>query len=653
MKTVSTSTALNSTCHLDMRNKIIDSELLYPYLGLSYLLLLLNTSVFLSQIGRVGTIPLLFSAAVYLSYSFLYLLPVILILAGLKTILSLSALNSFLDKVHIHYRWILYSLAVLLTWLLQVLVFADGFIFRFYSFHINGFVWNLVFTPGGIESMGGDTASFSTFSAIIFGFLMLQTFLLLALIYLKAIRRFFLRLFNRKRLGLATVMLIVLMGLQSVTYGVSKLYAYAPVMTATDAFPLYMPLTFNRLAKSIGVEPRKTVGFRMETKSIHLQYPLSPVEEQPGHKKYNIVWLVAESLRADMLNPEIMPETWIFSEKAVRFENHYGSSNGTRQSLFSMFYGLYGNYWFSFLNERKGPVIMDVLLREGYQMQMFSSARFSYPEFDQTIFVQIPKEFLHDITDLPPGQGWQHDRENVTRLLDFIEKRQPDRPFMTFMFFESPHARYYFPPESAIRKPYLEDFNYATMNPERDIGLIKNRYINSCHHLDSQYGRVLKYLEEHGLLDSTIVILTGDHGEEFMEKGHWGHNSGFVEEQTRTPLVLWVPGMTPRNVSALTSHLDIPATLLPLLGVTSPAESYGLGFNLLGPAVHKSTVLGDWHTLAYVDDEYKATFRYNGLSAKQEVTTRNDENIKDPEGFYQSHKPDLLRIMKELTRFSK
>ena len=38
-----------------------------------------------------------------------------------------------------------------------------------------------------------------------------------------------------------------------------------------------------------------------------------------------------------MLTPEIMPETWAFSEKAVRFENHYGGSNGTRQSLFPCF----------------------------------------------------------------------------------------------------------------------------------------------------------------------------------------------------------------------------------------------------------------------------------------------------------------------------
>ena len=255
--------------------------------------------------------------------------------------------------------------------------------------------------------------------------------------------------------------------------------------------------------------------------------------------------------------------------------------------------------------------------------------------------------------ELPPGAGWQHDRQNVSRLLDFLYKRQPDRPFMTFMFFESPHARYYFPPESVIRKPYLDDFNYATMNLKRDIGLIKNRYLNSCHHLDSQYGRILKYLEEKKLLDSTIVILTGDHGEEFMEKGRWGHNSTFNEEQTRVPLVLWIPGETPRRVERMTSHMDIAATLLPLLGVTTQPEKYCLGSDLLGPETKPYTVMGDWSTLAYVDKGYKATFGYTGISMNPKVTTRNDIIVDNTGTFYQTHREALLETMKELTRFSK
>src|SRR3989338_5842874 len=124
------------------------------------------------------------------------------------------------------------------------------------------------------------------------------------------------------------------------------------------------------------------------------------------------------------------------------------------------------------------------------------------------------------------------------------------------MFFESPHARYYFPQTSVIATPFRDDLNYATLSKtvlRNDIVPIKNRYINSVHHLYMQYGRIFEYLKTHQLLDSTIVILIGDHGEEFMEHGFWGHNSTFVDQQVRTPLVIYAPGMKPVASDQMTS----------------------------------------------------------------------------------------------------
>ena len=58
--------------------------------------------------------------------------------------------------------------------------------------------------------------------------------------------------------------------------------------------------------------------------------------------------------------------------------------------------------------------------------------------------------------------------------------------------------------------------------------------LQAVHHLDGQFARVIDHLRQRNLLDSTIVILVGDHGEEFMEHGFWGHNSTFSDPQTRT-----------------------------------------------------------------------------------------------------------------------
>jgi membrane-anchored protein YejM (alkaline phosphatase superfamily) len=460
-------------------------------------------------------------------------------------------------------------------------------------------------------------------------------------------------IFTRRKLAIALITLLAMAGLQSLVYGFSSFYNYRPILTVSRAFPFYVPITFRRFAKSLGLKQLQESSLAMKFREINLQYPLNPINQQADHNNYNIVILMAESLRADMLDPVIMPKTWAFSQKAARFNQHYSGGNGTRMAIFSAFYGLYGNYWFKFLDEHKGPVLMDLLIDNNYQIDVFSSAKFSYPEFDKTIFARLPQNQLHDSRELEPGiVGWKLDRQNVGLMLDFFKNRDKLRPFMTFMFFESPHAPYHFPPENEIRTPWLEEFNYATVDLKKDISLIKNRYINSCNHLDSQFERILKYLEENSLLDSTIVILTGDHGEEFMEHGRWGHNSNYSDVQTLVPMVLWAPGVKPHRVDNITSHLDIPATICKLLGVTNPPQDYSEGIDLLGTEKRRFTVISDWDTIAYVDYEHKAIFPMNALGMNT-VTTKADVEITDRAAFYKAHQPDMVQVMKDLSRFSK
>ena len=210
---------------------------------------------------------------------------------------------------------------------------------------------------------------------------------------------------------------------------------------------------------------------------------------------------------------------------------------------------------------------------------------------------------------------------------------------MTFMFFESPHAPYNFPPDSVVREDYLKNFNYATTDIKKNIVQIQNRYANACRHLDTQIERVLTCLKESSLLDSTIVIITGDHGEEFMEHGKWGHNSEFTQEQLRVPLVMRVPGRGPRQVSRMTSHLDLPATVLTQLGVTNPPSDYSLGYDLFGNEKRDFTVPADWNGLCYMDADCKIILPLKmSLFAANKVTTLEDEPVDNPDSIYSKKK---------------
>ncbi len=616
---------------------------------LSYLVILLVTAPYLKRTALFETAPAsIYVFAVYLSYGFIYLLPALVITKFSHRILALRMANKNISPTAAR---MVYTLAIALTAGTSILLFADTRIFEIFGFHINGFVWNLVTTPGGIDSMGGDNATVILFTLAILVFIVLQVVLCRGL-YLISTRKTFDWLRRPRKLYRYLLLIFLLSAAgERVAYGLSSIKGYAPVLISAQAFPGYLPCTFRGLAKKFGIKDNSRNELKVKLSDTALNYPLKKLQIDTPARPLNIVWLVAESWRWDMLDPEITPAAWEFAQRSHHFLNHYSGGNGTRMGLFSMFYGLYGPYWFDFLNTRRSPVIMDVLQQQKYQMSMYTSAKFSYPEFDKTLFSSIPRDSLHDNNT---GQGWQRDRKNVTNLIRFIEKQDKNLPFMTFMFFESPHARYYFPEESILRKEYLQDFNYATMDLEKDIELIKNRYINSCHHLDSQFARIIEFLERKDLLKNTIVLLTGDHGEEFMEKGRWGHGSTFVEEQIRTPLILWIPDTGTGPVEKMTSHLDIAPTLLPFLGVKNTPGDYSLGYNLLSDQQRPYTVISDWSRICYAGPRYKMSIPLKAAGSFQNtLNTKDDVPVEDDGEFIKNNQQTFVRLMGELGRFKR
>ncbi|WP_372723977.1 sulfatase-like hydrolase/transferase [Immundisolibacter sp.] len=612
----------------------------FSYWAISWAVVLLLLLAHAWDAHLSGPLVSAFFIAAALNYAGLFLLP--LVLAPLFGAAAKRPLGSRAAHALSFTLIVLWSSAVQLGLLLDLLVF------QLYGFHLNGFVWNLVTTPGGLESLGADASAWLMVMAA-------------ALVVLAA-NAVLLGLTLRRATGAAQrlfrvstvvgVLLICAVG-ERLVYGVSHFTGRSSVLKAANAIPFYQPTTFRHAAQALGFTFSARHAGSVRAATSALAYPRVPLQLTPPPRLPNIVWLVAESLRADALDENVMPATSAFARTGLRFDQHYSSGNGTRMGLFGMFYGLYGSDWFPMLAAHQQPVLMDVLQRLDYRIEAWSSARFSYPEFSRTVFAGLPADVLHDQAT---GQGWERDRSNVDSLLGFVRQASsaPDRrPFMAFMFFESPHARYYFPPENAIRKPYLKDLNYATMSLTRDIELIRNRYLNACNHLDSQFGRVFSALSAQGLLDNTIVVVTGDHGEEFMEKGRWGHNSSFVEEQVRTPLVLRMPGVAPGRVSSMSSHLDLPATLLARLGVRNDPADLSLGSDLLGAGpARTTTVVSDWSSVAWIGPDYKAVYplRSTGLSDAG-IFAPNDSRLPNAGSVRAAHVADLRTLLRGITRF--
>ncbi len=619
-----------------LEKNILKSYFLATYLVILYLV---SDSIPMTTIFQEGLLPFGFMIVSFLLYSLYYLLPSLVITSLVQFISKKFSPESTKAT---------YIAAIVSTGLTTLLLYANAKIFALYGMFFNGFILNLVMTPGGIESLGGSSSSDIGFALIVIGFFSLQG-LILWLTHRFCSKKASLNL-SFKYLPSFTILLTILvhMGFALDSYTTNQLAQVG------ESIPFYQTVSARGFYESLGVPRTRETKLKVKGK---LNYPINPIAFKEPTKPYNIIWLTSESWRADTLNETIMPNSWAFAKNAARFTRNYSTGNGTRMGVFGMFMGLPGNYWFPFLESRKGAAIIDVLQKQNYQMSLYTSAKFSYPEFEKTIFAQVPSNQLHEIHKAQ--NGWENDRDNVTNLLSFIDKRDPKKPFFTFMFFESPHARYYFPPESVIAKPYRDDINYATISKKKfneDIAPIKNRYINSVHHLDMQYGRIFEYLKTHQLLDNTIVILIGDHGEEFMEHGFWGHNSTFVDQQVRTPLVIYKPGMKPLVSDQMTSHMDVVPTIMPLIGVSNPSNDYAIGYNLLAGEKRDHTYISDWDKVTYVDDEVKITQPVNGKSfALVKASKGNDESLSAEarKVMLEKKKPAIIQLVQDLDKFFK
>ena len=568
---------------------------LFSFLLLSWLHLLWLTHGFFSlglpdpQWDMAGV----FHVTAWAFYALLYLLPVGV--AG-------AAAWIVTHEHHAIKIWLVYALSVVLVLLLHV----DLLIYSLYSFHFNAFVWNLIMTPGGIGSLGSSSSTQMTA-----GLLAVKTLAIQAALLWLSRKASLLCTPGKAAYRRAAAVALLLFVVQGVTYGFGDLAHNGPVLDGSKAYPLFQRIRFRSLARKFGVTVEQDSAPHLAVTQATLRYPLQPATYQPVEKMPNVILLVAESLRWDQLSPEIMPNTWQFGLTNTRFAQHYSSGNGTREALFGMFYGLYGSYWEKFLHARQSPLLMDRLQALSYQFDLRTSAVFTYPEFDKTLFTNVPADLLHESGDaLPP---WQRDQQNMDSLLQFLAQRDTSRPFMSFFFLESSHASYSFPETNPLFSDYLEDVDYMALKKDKlavSITPMLNRYHNAANWIDSQLGRLYTELEKQNLLDSTIVIFTGDHGEEFMEKGAWGHNSSFVEEQTHVPLVVHMPGRSSGVIDTLTTHLDISTTLLQQLGISNPVADYSLGRNLFDTSERSHLVLSDWHSISVLTPKLKYRIPY-------------------------------------------
>lgn len=194
-----------------------------------------------------------------------------------------------------------------------------------------------------------------------------------------------------------------------------------------------------------------------------------------------------------------------------------------------------------------------------------------------------------DVADqaYPDGQVAERTVADIARLAE------ADEPFFLAVGFRKPHlpftapAKYwdlYEREQFTLPSTYDEAPLGAPLQALHNSGELRNQYAGipaagllppaqarelihgyyaAVSFADAQVGKVLAALEENGIEDNTIVVLIGDHGWNLGEHTLWVKHSLF-DVSLRTPLIIRVPGKTPRQVEQVVDLLDLYPTLVDL-----------------------------------------------------------------------------------------
>ena len=187
-------------------------------------------------------------------------------------------------------------------------------------------------------------------------------------------------------------------------------------------------------------------------------------------------------------------------------------------------------------------------------------------------------------------------REIRWRATDWLDARDPQKPFFLYLHMLDAHWPYPVPDAYAllftemeiaqrIRSGDWRALRAAVNNGKKemsaeDLEALIALYDGAIRYMDDQLALLWQKLEREGTADNTILCVLADHGEEFLEHGRLGHGHGLYENLLAVPWILHRPGRKPRRIETPVSLLDVFPTLLASAGI-SPSGDMLPGINRL------------------------------------------------------------------------
>lgn len=331
---------------------------------------------------------------------------------------------------------------------------------------------------------------------------------------------------------------------------------------------------------------------------------LATVASAQPPAKLNVVVIVIDAARADHIGcygyaRETSPVVDGLAARSVLLENALSQCGWTKPSIASLFTGTYPIQHRVFLGstkDRQDRITSDILptdfttLAEAFRAGGYATAAFvenvqirSFMGFDQGF--DLYAEDLGEASRITAAFG------------DWLQKNS-GKPFLAYMHYLDPHWPYTPPapyntffalPASgtldfnAVNWKYLERQIAAkevTLSAQ-DLERMRALYDGEIRYVDASIGEVCNALRARGLFENTLIVVTADHGEEFMERGMVGHGSSLYDELLRVPLILRIPSAAPARIAQTVQLVDVMPTLLDYAGLPAVPEIGGVSLRPL------------------------------------------------------------------------
>ena len=307
-----------------------------------------------------------------------------------------------------------------------------------------------------------------------------------------------------------------------------------------------------------------------------------PEEIRARDPRPNVLLISMDTTRADHLSVygyarDTSPSLRALAERGTLFEIAYAPSATTGPSHASLFTSLPPISHGVLKNGRRlngeFETLAEILAEAGYETSAVVSSfvlsgRFGYGQgfgfFDEDFSnANVPQGTTLWEGRSISGKFYGSADDTTRRALSWLDARDhPGSPFFLFVHYFDPHDPY-LPPEGY--SPPFRPGPKEALKLNRSVFL----YDTLLSFTDHEIGRLLEAFEARGLARDTLVIVTGDHGEGLMQRGHMFHGVHLYEEGVRVPLIFSWPGeIPPDRVSAgPISLVDLAPSILELAGI--------------------------------------------------------------------------------------